>query len=86
MATSEHEKALVSIYGFGRDCWVTRASVPGNVQTPRAQEPEVPCTGAVCLTWHLKVGPSHAAPRALLSDSQPNASTSQAAGYPVGKI
>lgn len=30
--------------------------------------------------------PSHAAPRILLSDSQPSVSTSQTAGYPMGEI
>lgn len=59
-----------------------RAPPPGNIQTPRSPRARSPMhrrrRGA--LAWHPERGPSHATPRALLCDSQPNVTASQAAG------
>lgn len=58
-----------------------RAPAPGNVYTPwspRARSPMHRRRGA--LAWHPERGPSHATPRALLCDSQPNVTASQTVG------
>lgn len=80
MATAERIKALVGIYEL-MNCWAVGAPVPGNI-SPQ----EVPCTGGwTRLAGHPDKGSSHATPRVLLSDSQPNVLTSQIAGHPMGK-
>ena len=66
MATSEREKALVSQRLRVQEELLGHGSSSTRQCIDWSQEPEIPCTqGGVCLTWHPKRGPLHAAPRAL---------------------